>query len=568
MQTVVAPRNPYAKLATRFREELRWRAARLEEVQLEDGEPVVATVKMDGELAVIHTNVDAGFSQVYNRTDKARWGFPAADEMAQCLVQAGTRQVIAFGELYAIDDRGKSLRLAALNSILKRKQPTREQVGRLALAVFDLYQVGDDVVWGRMPYPDRFALLHRLFADCERVRPVAGKALRGEPSALASMWQRYVLDRGYEGIVLRGDAVQKVKPVHTLDCAVVGFKMGTGKNFGKVGSLALALRAESGVYVYVGLVGSGLTNTQREAWTQRLVGTPTGTGPKGMETGQHVKWAGELRLVAPHFVVEVETETITKKVQPSLFFDRDLGRWDLGGGKKAGIALKHPRFVQERPDKSALNKHDVRLGQVPGWEGGGDAPKIEEFVRRIGVDEERVYDVVRAAQRVPGPLDAKLAAAQRAWDEFQREGVQIDWEAVVIPEPRGPVLDPERRPSQAIIEQEEFEDLIGQAVPELERFLMRKMPNIKPQDAEAAAAAAAWKAIRAFRGELGQRPRPGRKLMPWLREIAWKSLLDIWKEGGKKKKEWEQRVLGAGPGATKAGPGVLEREVGGRKFLR
>jgi hypothetical protein len=333
---------------------------------------------------------------------------------------------------------------------------------------------------------------------------------------------------------------------------VVGYKLGSGRNFGRIGSLMLALRTESGNFVYAGLVGSGLSDTQRDAWAQRL---------KPSRTGQIVKWAGELHLVTPQHVVEIETETIIKKVQPGLFWDRDLQRWDIGIPKQAGIALKHPRFTRLRSDKDVLNRHDVRLSQVPGWE-SGEASQVEAFVRRIGVPEDRVNDVVREALKVDGPLDLKLKQAQTVWEGFQRAGAKFVWEDVIIPEPEDTIIDPElevagRAPS-------DFEDLIGQAIPELERFLMFKMNNVKQQDAEAAAAAAAWKAIRAYRGELGQRPTPGLKMMPWLKQIAVRALLDIWKEGGKKKKEWEKRVFGGGSKPR----GVMEREIGGRKFMK
>lgn len=553
MQTVVAARNPYAKLALRFREELKWRAARMEEVtEMVGDRPLIATVKMDGELAVVHANADAGFAQVYNRTDKARWDFKAANDMRRCVVRAGHARCIAFGELIAVDSEGTPLRLNALNSILKRKQPTREQTDRLALAIFDLYQLDDDVLWDRMSYVDRFALVHTMFAGCDSVRPVAGQALQGEPSALQSMWRRHILDANAEGLVLRANGVLKVKPVHSLDCAVVGYKLGAGRNFGRIGSLMLALRTDSGNFVYAGLVGSGLSDTQRDAWAQRL---------KPARTGQVVKWSGELHLVTPQYVAEIETETIIKKVQPGLFWDRDLQRWDIGIPKQSGIALKHPRFLRWRSDKDAMNRHDVRLSQAPGWE-SSDAAQVESFVRRIGVPEDRVDDVVREALKVEGPVDLKIKQAQTVWEGFQRAGAKFNWEDVVIAAPRDNIIDPEheepwRAPS-------DFEDLIGQAIPELERFLMFKMNNVKQQDAEAAAAAAAWKAIRAYRGELGQRPEPGRKMMPWLKKIAVNALLDIWREGGQKKKDWEKRVFGGGSQPQ----GVMEREIGGRKFMK
>lgn len=106
---------------------------------------------------------------------------------------------------------------------------------------------------------------------------------------------------------------------------------------------------------------------------------------------------------------------------------------------------------------------------------------------------------------------------------------RIVWADVVIAEPGDPA----------------FEDVLGHAIQPLDRFLRRTVPNAKPQDTEVAAADAVTKALLAYRGTGAAAPTPGDALMPWLHRIALNALKDIWKRGGKKKKEWEQRVLGA-----------------------
>jgi hypothetical protein len=110
-----------------------------------------------------------------------------------------------------------------------------------------------------------------------------------------------------------------------------------------------------------------------------------------------------------------------------------------------------------------------------------------------------------------------------------------DWKAIEVAEPGDPA----------------FEDLIGESAPMLEQFLRRSMPNVKAEDAEDAAQEAVIKALRSYRGELSP-PTPGRDFLPWIQKIAVNALKDIWKRGGQKKKEWEQRVFGGE---------ILEREA-------
>jgi hypothetical protein len=124
---------------------------------------------------------------------------------------------------------------------------------------------------------------------------------------------------------------------------------------------------------------------------------------------------------------------------------------------------------------------------------------------------------------------------QRLHAAAPTNGRARDWKAIAVAEPGDPA----------------FEALIGESAPMLEQFLRRSMPNVKAEDAEDAAQEAVIKALRSYRGELSP-PTPGRDFLPWIQKIAVNALKDIWKRGGQKKKEWEQRVFGGE---------ILEREA-------
>jgi len=69
---------------------------------------------------------------------------------------------------------------------------------------------------------------------------------------------------GHEGLVLRqGKNWLKVKPFETYDVRITGFKMGKGRNTGRLGAFLTDM----------GNVGGGLTDVQREEFLEVPIGT-------------------------------------------------------------------------------------------------------------------------------------------------------------------------------------------------------------------------------------------------------------------------------------------------------
>lgn len=368
--------------AAAFRKELKFRAARLEEVTgvLPDGKPVTATVKVDGELEVWHIDVPAGVVTIINRNENQRHVYPVEVELLNDLKRKGHQSARGAGELYAIrPGRGRRRPLSFEASIsqiktrTKKSTPVREQ-GQLRLAVFDIFELDGQQLWGEVPYAERFALLYSLFADPGIfVHPVAGQVIKGDVDPVNELWRKHVLEENFEGLVLRLNGAVKVKPIHTLDLAVIAMMEGTGRHAGRMGALVTAFRDPAGRFVYAGKVGTGFTDEEREWWWHSLTRLKGKFTVKRAGTKQQA-WETKTHFVAPGFVIEVEAERFIQQQAAAWHWHPRTERWVRYGSQPSAIMQK-PRFVRLRDDKG-LDPYDLRLGQVPGMESNASLAKI------------------------------------------------------------------------------------------------------------------------------------------------------------------------------------------------
>ena len=75
-------------------------------------------------------------------------------------------------------------------------------------------------------------------------------------------WMELLVERGYEGVVLRqDDKWLKVKPVETYDVKVLGYQPGLGKNEGRLGAVITSM----------GKVGTGFSDEERDQFTKKYI---------------------------------------------------------------------------------------------------------------------------------------------------------------------------------------------------------------------------------------------------------------------------------------------------------
>ena len=314
------------------------------------GEAVVET-KFDGARVQVH--YDGETTALFSRNmDDVTDPLPEVVEFVESAIDV---PVVLDGEVVAVDDDGAPLPFQEVLRRFRRKydvEEMREEV-RVELRAFDcLHADGDDLL--DAPLTERHERLTELLGDTDAVSDISVAAA---PDEIATV-EEAALDAGHEGIMLkdpqstyapgkRGRNWLKRKPdVETLDLVVTGAEWGEGRRANLLGTFLLSARAGSadGVddrgdspanadgYVTLGKVATGITDQELESLTERL------TPHIEHEDGQTVS-------VEPAVVFEVGYEEIQQSPTYS-----------------SGYALRFPRFVGVREDKSPAGADS--LGRV------------------------------------------------------------------------------------------------------------------------------------------------------------------------------------------------------------
>jgi DNA ligase-1 len=313
--------------------------------------------KYDGIRAQVHT--DGRQVRIFSRTlDEISGSFP---ELVEPLSAFGD-EVILDGEIVAWRDH-RALPFSELQKRLGRKTITERLVRDVPVCyvAFDVLYCGGELVIER-PLRERQALLDRVFAGARQVRrqflrdaqghlefepaiqqedaaePAALRApvLRAEsPAHLAELFDA-AQARGNEGLMIkdldspytpgrRGRSWLKLKrELATLDVVVTAVEWGHGKRAPVLSDYTFAVR-DGDRQVNVGKAYSGLTDAEIAEMTQWFL---------RHTLIDHGFW----REVEPLIVIEVAFNAVMQS-----------GRHD------SGYALRFPRILRLRPDKSAAD---------------------------------------------------------------------------------------------------------------------------------------------------------------------------------------------------------------------
>ncbi len=285
-------------------------------------------MKWDGVRAVVY--IEGGRARVMTRNDREVAGtYPELRDMAASL---GTRQLILDGEIVAFDAAGKpnfgrlQQRMHVTNAAQVRSLVKQVPVNFLA---FDVLHVDGRDVTGR-PYDERRELLESLGLD--------GPSWGTPPVFLGNGDAAFETSRsqGLEGVIAkrrdsgyepgrRNASWLKVKHFRTQEVVVAGWKPGSGRRAGGIGSLLLGVYAPEGL-VFVGHVGTGFSNAALEDIARRLGPIERKTSPFATELAR--LHARDAQWVTPKYVGEVA-----------------FAEWTEDG------RLRHPSWRGWRPDK-------------------------------------------------------------------------------------------------------------------------------------------------------------------------------------------------------------------------
>lgn len=274
-------------------------------------------------------------------------------------------EVILDTEAIGVDPTSPRLRGAGpiflgFQSTIQRRR--KHEIGKSALEIPLQFQVFDVLLVDGISMIDKPYLARR-----ERLLKVVtnGKLLRidentitKDPEVIKKLHQKY-LKMGLEGVVVKranglyvsgrtGWNWVKMKEVEgkmgklsdTVDCVVMGYTVGKGKRVGFGMGQFLAGVKDGDTFKTVTKVGTGLTDDQFRELKKRLEKTITKEKPKEYEVSKDLYpdfW------VAPSVIVELAADEIT--ISPK---------------HTAGYALRFPRLVDFRDDKSANEATTVK----------------------------------------------------------------------------------------------------------------------------------------------------------------------------------------------------------------
>jgi bifunctional non-homologous end joining protein LigD len=228
----------------------------------------------------------------------------------------GRRQAVVDGEIVAFDEAGRPS-FGALQPRMHQRNPAA--AAELAHAVpvtfmaFDLLHLGDDPLI-RLPYTERRDLLETVFTPGYRWQVPVRFHDHAEDAFAASR------RLGLEGVVCkrldspyrpgkRTPEWTKVKNVRAVEVVIGGWKPGSGRRSGTIGSLLLGSYDHEGRLRFIGHVGTGFTDAMLRDLHRRL--TPLERPDPPFDEPVPREHARDAHWVEPVMVGEVQYAEVT-----------------------------------------------------------------------------------------------------------------------------------------------------------------------------------------------------------------------------------------------------------------
>ena len=309
--------------------------------------------KFDGLRIQIHYR-KKGFEngslvKVFTRNlNENSWMFPELKKIGNFVK---VDEAIFDSEAMGVNEELKTLANFQTTMTRRRKHDIEKIASKLAIKfyVFDMmYKDGKSLVG--LPYEDRRKILSESITNGNLLQVVEYEIT--ESSEKINELMRQELREGMEGIIVkRADSKYvagrtgwrwvkmkeaenaSAKLADTLDLIVMGYTRGKGKRakFG-IGQFLVGIREESGKFLTVTKIGTGLTDLQFEEMKRRLSKLQIQKKPKSYDVHKDLEpdyW------VEPSLVVEIAADEITKSPKHT-----------------SGFALRFPRLIKFRDDKS------------------------------------------------------------------------------------------------------------------------------------------------------------------------------------------------------------------------
>lgn len=298
-----------------------------------------------------------GFIKTFTRNlEETTHMFP--DILTAVFEQVDAEEVILDAEAISYDPNTGRFRPFQETIQRKRKYDVAKKVKEfpLKLFVFDvLYKDGNDLL--SAPFFQRRKILEAVIKQ-GKIIILTPQTITDDPAKLDNLLYD-AIRQGLEGVVVkqvgagyeagaRGFSWVKFKKeakselTDTIDCVVLGYERGTGKRtqFG-IGSFLVGVYNENkGIFESISKVGTGLTDKQWRDMRKRCDEIRVPQKPVEVQVSKELfqdVW------VEPLMVVEILADEITRS---------PIHKAGVRGGE-SGYALRFPRLVRWRDDKSA-----------------------------------------------------------------------------------------------------------------------------------------------------------------------------------------------------------------------
>ncbi|WNY26803.1 DNA ligase [Methanolapillus ohkumae] len=240
------------------------------------------------------------------------------------------------GEAVAMDDAGKPRAFQDILRRFRRKYDVESTSRDIPIHVnlFDLlYADGESMI--EKPLRERRQRLAQIVKKNAKGISVDEMVETDNPEIAYEIYEK-ALKAGHEGIMMknpdsayspgkRGKNWMKKKPVmDTLDLVVIGGEWGAGKRKNKIGSYILACSDPiNNIFLEIGRVGTGLSDELLDTLTEKM-----------------------MTLIEAESGVEI-------KIKPEVVFEIAFEEIQKSSNYAAGYALRFPRLIQVRDDKTA-----------------------------------------------------------------------------------------------------------------------------------------------------------------------------------------------------------------------
>jgi ATP-dependent DNA ligase len=316
--------------------------------------------KIDGEFSLLIFK--DGEAVLLNPGGTLRANAPFLDEAAAALTKAGVRQAIFGGELYVQRPDGRRPRVHDVVSIA-RSPKSADEVGQLAIGLFNIYDLdGQDLSTNFEAVLEK---LKTIFGGGKRVHGIETEK-GAAPADVLRLFQLWVVEQGEEGVFCRSDATGmfKVKPLHTLDLAVVGFTESINERAGLLHDMLLAVVREDGTFQIVSRVGAGFTEEQRATILKQLQPIVVESDFREVNSDRVA-----YQMVRPELVCEIECLDLVSRTSRDNTIDRMVLEWNASDNRWEGVrsmplcSILSPQFLRFRDDKKPIPA-DVRMSQL------------------------------------------------------------------------------------------------------------------------------------------------------------------------------------------------------------